>query len=94
MYGRTTMPDLIKKEGEEGYENNNSSTSKLPLIVSKDTDTLSILTRFLKAKSLQVYGFTNSLKALEHSKKRPEDYCIAISDTRMREMQKRYEVQK
>jgi response regulator RpfG family c-di-GMP phosphodiesterase len=75
------MPDLIKKEQEEDYDNNRRS--RLALIVSNETNTLSILTRYLKAKGFQVYGFTNPLKAFEHFKKRPKDYCIVISDTRL-----------
>ena len=78
------MLDLVKKEQEEDYDNNRRS--RLALIVSNETNTLSVLTRYLKAKSFQVYGFTNPLKAFEHFKKRPMDYCIVISDTRLCEM--------
>jgi response regulator RpfG family c-di-GMP phosphodiesterase len=78
------MLDLVKKEQEEDYDNNRRS--RLALIVSNETNTLSVLTRYLKAKGFQVYGFTNPLKAFEHFKKRPMDYCIVISDTRLCKM--------
>jgi hypothetical protein len=80
------MPDLVKKEQEEDYDDNRSR-SRLALIVSNETNTLSILTRYVKAKSFQVYSFTNPLKAFEHFKKRPKEYCIVISDTLSRETQ-------
>ena len=78
------MPDLVKKEQEEDYDSNRS---RLALIVSNETNTLSILTRYVKAKGFQVYSFTNSLKALEYFKMRPKDYCVVISDTHSGEMQ-------
>ena len=73
------MPDLVKKEQEENYDNNRT---RLALIVSNETNTLSILTRYVKAKGFQVYSFTNPLKAFEHFKKHPKDYYLAIIDTR------------
>jgi hypothetical protein len=81
------MPDLVKKEQEEEGDYNDDNRSRLALIVSNETNTLSILTRYVKAKGFQVYSFTNSLKAFEYFKKRPKDYCVVISDTRSRETQ-------
>jgi DNA-binding response OmpR family regulator len=77
------MLDLMKKEQEEDYDN---SRSRLALIVSNETNTLSVLTRYLKAKSFQVYGFANPLKAFEHFKEHPKNYYIVISDTRLCKM--------
>jgi hypothetical protein len=81
------MSDLVKKEQEEEGNYDDDNRSRLALIVSNETNTLSILTRYVKAKGLQVYSFTNPLKAFEHFKKRPNNYCIVISDTRSGETQ-------
>ena len=65
---------------------NQSQINRSILLVDDELDIVNLFTELLKGKKYNVFGFTNSLKALEDYKKNYDQYGMVISDIRMPDM--------
>jgi two-component system, cell cycle sensor histidine kinase and response regulator CckA len=53
------------------------------LVVDDEQDITTIIKKGLEENKILVDEFTSSLRALEHFRGHPNDYCIVVSDIRM-----------